>query len=225
MGIILGNPITPLIPGNTKKAGNLITVDPRKLERKNKLTQREIAELWILRKGDPTKADEASAVSMAESSGKTKVRSYSGCCYGIYQFHKDYFPLKCALNPVCSTDMAIKHSKNGTSWGIWEAHTDGSYKKYLGKSGISHSSSQGFQFAPQAGGEAAVDAVGHSIGDVVNFVARLFEPSFWLRVGKGLLGFLLLLFGALTLMKVLTGVDIPIAPATRFMRSVNGGSA
>ena len=54
------------------------------------------------------------------------------------------------------------------------------------------------------------NAISHSpLGDIVGFIGRLFEPSFWLRVGKGIAGFLLLGFGAITLMKVLLGVDIP----------------
>src|ERR1700760_4071341 len=56
---------------------------------------------------------------------------------------------------------------------------------------------------------SAVKSVTSPVADIAKFVARLFEPEFWLRVGKGILGFLLLGFGALTLMKVLLGVDIP----------------
>lgn len=49
---------------------------------------------------------------------------------------------------------------------------------------------------------------------VVGFLGRLFEPSFWLRVGKGILGLILLIFGAATLMKVLVGVDVPTGVPT-----------
>lgn len=59
------------------------------------------------------------------------------------------------------------------------------------------------------------EAISHSpLGDIVGFIGRLFEPSFWLRVGKGIAGFLLLAFGALTLMKVLLGVDVATGATT-----------
>lgn len=187
------------------------------LDKKAILTQTEIAWLWIQEGGSGDKADEASAVSMAESSGKTKAHTPGSCCYGIYQFHHSYFPVACALKPSCATRMAIKLSANGTSWddGKWEAHENGSYKKFLGKSSIASSNLPNYN-EEKLGNGLAIGGFG--IGDIVKFVARLFEPSFWLRVGKGIMGFLLLLFGALTLMKVLTGIDVPLAGPTGFLK-------
>jgi hypothetical protein len=197
------------------------------------LTQKQIAFLWIEMGGDIGKADEASAVAMAESGGKAKVHTPGSCCYGLYQFHKDYFDISCAVVPSCATKMAIQLSSNGTSWdgGKWEAHENGNYKKYLGKSGVTGKMTPAEKarlekIAANEGLESGLgiipglkdDSLGFSIGDIVGFVARLFEPSFWLRVGKGLMGFLLLMFGALTLMKVLVGVDIPLSGPTGFLK-------
>jgi hypothetical protein len=199
-------------------------------DKKSVLSQTDIAWLWIIEGGAIDKADEASAVSMAESGGKAKV--YNGsCCYGIYQFHHLYFPVDCAKKPSCATKMAIQLSNNGTSWdgGKWEAHENGEYKKYLGKSkvGTNMTPAEKAKLAKIAGNENLESGLGiipglkdnsFSIGDIVGFVARLFEPSFWLRVGKGLMGFLLLMFGALTLMKVLVGVEIPLSGPTGFLK-------
>ncbi len=103
-----------------------------------KLSQRQIALLWIAEGGNPAKADEASAVAMAESGGDTKVHTPGSCCHGLYQFHHDYFSVKCALSAPCATRMAIKLSENGKEWegGRWEAHENGAYRQFLGKSGV-----------------------------------------------------------------------------------------
>lgn len=100
------------------------------------MNQTQWAELWIKEGGNPDKADEASAVVMAESGGRPRAHTPGSCCFGGYQFHKDYFDVKCANEPACATRLAIKVSKQGTDWGAWEAHTNGAYKKFLGKSKV-----------------------------------------------------------------------------------------
>lgn len=223
-----GKPYTGLIDSEKERVR-------RNADRKSVLSQTEIAWLWIIEGGDIDKADEASAVAMAESSGKTRVHTPGSCCHGLYQFHQDYFPVKCAVKPSCATKMAINLSNNGTSWdgGKWEAHENGAYKKFLGKSGVGVNMSPAEKrklekIAGEENLESGLGVIpglkddllsGFSIGDIVKFVARLFEPSFWLRAGKGIFGFLLLLFGALTLMKVLTGVDVPVGKPAKFLRS------
>lgn len=52
------------------------------------------------------------------------------------------------------------------------------------------------------------------LGAIVAFIGKLFDPTTWLRIGKAIAGFLLLMFGALTLMKVLIGVEIPTGVTT-----------
>lgn len=95
-----------------------------------RLDQRMWAALWIVEGGDPHKAWEASAVVMAESGGKISI--YNGiCCYGGYQFNTNTLDKECAVNPICATRAAIKHSNNGQDWSIWEAHTNGSYQQYM----------------------------------------------------------------------------------------------
>lgn len=198
--------LQPQAKGNFMHHGH-----PTDFDHKSRLTQREIAELWILNGGDNAKADLASAVSMAESSGIVKNGNY--CCKGLWAIYLtvNHVSASCAYTPSCATKFAIKLSQNGSDWSAWQAYTDGAYKKFLGKSGIHGTETH------TTAGEIVSGATG-GIGDVVGFIARLFEPSFWLRVGKGILGFLLLIFGALTLMKVLTGVDVPTGPLSGMLR-------
>lgn len=62
------------------------------------------------------------------------------------------------------------------------------------------------------GAETAANAIKNTVSPltaITGFIAKLFDPKTWLRIGKGIVGFMLLAFGALTLMKVLLGVDIP----------------
>lgn len=205
-----------------QKSGNLLISKASVLRSKSHLNQREIAELWIYEGGDNATADLASAVAMAESGGRAKVNS-NPCCKGLYQLNVSVgvSTFKCAMNAGCATKYTIGLSKNGTAWSPWESYTNGKYKKFLGKSGITASSSH------TTLGDAA-NSVGNALNpfaDLVRFIGRLFEPSFWLRVGKGLLGFLLLLFGALTLMKVLINVEIPTGPVNRALRSSIAGAA
>lgn len=99
-------------------------------------SQKKIALLWISEGGDPHKADEASAISMAESSGDTKAGN--SCCHGLWQLNVEVgvSTIRCATNPVCSTRKAISLSKSGQDWTPWEAFTNGAYRQFLGKSGV-----------------------------------------------------------------------------------------
>lgn len=102
----------------------------------HKLTQRQVALLWIAQGGSPARADLASAVVMGESGGYTEAGNY--CCHGLYAFNVEVgvATMKCALNAICATKRAIQLSKNGKDWGPWEAYTNGSYSQFLGGSGV-----------------------------------------------------------------------------------------
>lgn len=184
------------------------TIDAAKTKYGHKInmSQSEIAELWIQRGGDVEKADLMSAIAMAESSGITHNGNY--CCHGLYgeNVEAGVTNMACAIEPVCATDVAIKVSSNGTELKPWESYTNGHYKRFLGKSNV------GTGDPVTAAGETAVGAVKTVVSpltSIVSFIAKLFDPTVWLRIGKAIAGFLLLAFGAITLMKVLVGVDIP----------------
>lgn len=128
------------------------------------MTQKQIAELWVKEGGNPAKADEASAIAMAESGGNVKSNS-NPCCKGLYQINVEVgnTSLKCALNANCATQWAIAHSNNGTNWKAWETYTNGAYKKYLGKSGYKgKSSSEGCK--PFGGNQLGTVAAGAASG-------------------------------------------------------------
>ena len=50
-----------------------------------KFKQSQIAALWVAEGGAPSKADLASAVSMAESGGDSKAGN--SCCHGLWQIN------------------------------------------------------------------------------------------------------------------------------------------
>jgi Lysozyme like domain len=108
-----------------------------------KMSQSQIATLWVAEGGDPAKADEWSAISMAESGGDTKAGN--SCCHGIAQLNVEVgvSTLQCAVSPVCATRTSIRLSKNGKDWTPWEAFTNGAYKQFLGKSGKHSQSDKG----------------------------------------------------------------------------------
>lgn len=59
---------------------------------------------------------------------------------------------------------------------------------------------------PSASG--SIGDVVPDIGELVKFVARLFEPEFWARVGKTILGVMAISFAVYVLMKALFGIDM-----------------
>jgi hypothetical protein len=197
------------------------------------MTQKQWAALWIREGGDPGKADLASAVVMAESGGNAKSTS-NPCCKGGYQINVEVgnTSLKCALNPSCATKWSIKQSQNGTNWSAWEAYTNGSYQKYVGKSGVkadtSHASAVSilgdaalFGISPVAGVAnllgggggipnplSGIDQLGAAVEAIARLIEHMFEAQFWVRTGKGLLGALLIGFALQGMAKATLGVDL-----------------
>lgn len=193
------------------------------------MSQLDWALLWLKHGGDPAKALEASAIVMAESGGQTKV--YNGiCCYGGYQFNTNTLPTKCAINPDCATQAAIRISSNGKDWSKWETHENGAYEKYLSKHvgdqitaaaiklGISGPSGGGPAEIAGAAKDAVtaipngIDALAKAvaaIGNVLTEAAKLLlTPAGWLRLGKVFFGIIAVLWGMNLLLKNSTGTDV-----------------
>lgn len=213
-----------------------------------KLSQKQIAALWIQEGGNPAKADEASAVAMAESSGDTTIHTPGSCCYGLYQFHKDYFPVACAKKPRCATRMAIKLSNNGTSWegGKWEAHEDGSYLQFIGKSGFTADTQAakakaeeiakgiiddstgvlGTPFGIHLGNPlSGIDQLAAAVEAIARLIENMFTAHFWVRFGKGLLGALLLIYALQGFLKATMGVEIPLGAFNSKTKALAAGLA
>lgn len=197
------------------------------------MNQASWAALWVKEGGDKGKADLASAVVMGESGGDEKSTS-NPCCKGGYQINVEVgnTSLKCALNAPCATRWAIKNSKNGNDWSQWEAYTDGAYKQYLGKSGITAATPEseiekiyGFALShtPIIGGPlsdllgvgggslnplSGIDSLASSVEGIARLIEELFKASFWVRFGKGLLGALLIIYALQGMMKATLGIDV-----------------
>jgi hypothetical protein len=194
------------------------------------LSQIEWGALWIARGGNPAKAREASAIVMAESGGDVDI--YNGsCCYGGYQINlgNGDVSLKCATDPVCATDYAIKLSSNGKDWTPWQVWTEGSYAEFM-DTAPSTSQLASFDLGDALGDifGSGLDPLGGGAGgsfggiDVPNplnglkeiaafFVGLgelLLTPDGWIRIGKILGGALALLFGLNVLVKQTTGVNV-----------------
>ena len=197
-----------------------------------KLSQKQIAALWISEGGSPARADLASAVSMAESGGDT--HAGNSCCHGIYQFNVSVgiTSMRCALSPVCATRKAISMSKNGRDWSAWEAYTNGSYRQFLGGGKGVRTKSQSKtvlaslpqEFLEDAEGIinplgkiAGVPGVGEignavsGLGDLVSFFQHaselLFTEQGWIRIGKMGGGVILILWGLRVVIREGTGSD------------------
>jgi hypothetical protein len=139
-----------------------------------RLSQSQIAALWVAEGGSPSKADLASAVSMAESGGDSTAGN--SCCHGLWQLNVEVgvSSMKCATNPVCSTRKAISLSKNGKDWQPWEAFTNGSYRQFLGGGGHTRNRQQAQSvLASSPGGQTIFASFG---GDVQKAGEAAIDP-------------------------------------------------
>jgi hypothetical protein len=75
----------------------------------------------------------AVAVALAESSGRTKAVSPTGCCHGLWQINVNVHPYtKTQMqDPAQNAAAAWKISNGGTNWKPWSAYTNGSYLLYM----------------------------------------------------------------------------------------------
>jgi hypothetical protein len=75
----------------------------------------------------------AVAVAMAESSGRTKAVSPTGCCHGLWQINVNVHPYtKTQMqDPAQNAAAAWKISNSGTNWKPWSAYNNGAYLMYL----------------------------------------------------------------------------------------------
>jgi len=75
----------------------------------------------------------ATAVALAESSGRTKVVNSIGCCVGLWQInYKVHGLTKTAMqDPAQNAAAAFKISGSGTNWNPWTVYKTGAYKIYM----------------------------------------------------------------------------------------------
>lgn len=97
-------------------------------------SQGEIENLWTDQGGASARRLIASAIAMAESSGNANATSANpagGRNLGLWQIWTGN--PGSTLDPGGNARTAIRLSRNGTDWGLWETFTNGAYKQFLGK--------------------------------------------------------------------------------------------
>lgn len=93
------------------------------------LTQSQLAALWVRAGGNPAYAHLASAVAMAESSGRQYVRSGSND-FGYWQINGSWGSLA-TYDSLGNARAAITISHDGHNWSPWTTYTSGAYLRYM----------------------------------------------------------------------------------------------
>lgn len=94
----------------------------------------DLAWLWTAAGGDPSKANTAAAIALAESSGNPAAYNPNdphGGSFGLWQINGAHGDLA-SFDVWQNVKAAIQISGNGSNWRPWGAFTNGSYRKYLG---------------------------------------------------------------------------------------------
>lgn len=101
----------------------------------------QLEQLWTGSGGDPSTANTAAAVALAESGGRAGVTSSNpdgGVNVGLWQLDTKGkgagYTVAQLQDPRTNARVAIMGSANGTDWSAWETFTSGAYRQYLGAS-------------------------------------------------------------------------------------------
>ena len=102
------------------------------------LSKDQLQALWTSNGGDPSTADVAAAVALAESSGRPGVTSPNpdgGTNVGLWQLDTrgvgSGYSIAQLSDPATNARVAILGSGNGTRWGAWQTYVEGTYRNYL----------------------------------------------------------------------------------------------
>lgn len=101
--------------------------------------------------------ERATAVALAESSGRTKVINSLGCCVGLWQInvkaHTQY-KVSQMQDPQQNANAAWSISNEGRNWKPWDAFNNGSYLLYMpaAKSAVSTLQQKGAAIPDKPGG-------------------------------------------------------------------------
>lgn len=142
--------------------------------------------LWVAMGGPSSEKETASAVAIAESHCDNNADN-NVCCACImqvnYKAHTQYdrAKLKSDAGYCMQAAVEIWHSQG---WGAWQTYTNGAYKSHLGKDctvGVDEPIS------------TATSAITDPLQAVASFLRMLTQASTWFRVGKVVLGAIILL--------------------------------
>lgn len=156
--------------------------------------------------GDDKKTEQAIAIVLAESGGKTDARNHNtdgSIDRGIFQINNKAHPEvsdACADNPACASRAAYKISNGGTNWHPWSTFNQGK-AKVDGSSSIPDAAVKDPIADAASGAGDAVASTGDALKTIGTFLASLGQAATWLHVIEVLGGVILLIMG----LRVLTG--------------------
>lgn len=191
------------------------------------LTLQQLEALWIKAGGPPATAPLAAAVAMAESSGRTAVTSANpdgGQNVGPWQLDTRGkgagYTVAQLQDPATNAKITVAATNGGRDWSAWATFASGAYTQFLGQAagllaGVEHDVDgvlKGIGGDVSGAAGAVSSAVGQVLGlpsQVTGLLTSLERPAqalMWIinpanvaRVIAGILGFLLLGAGLITL--------------------------
>lgn len=169
----------------------------------------------------PDEIKVALPVTMAESGGNPKVVNNASCgknkdgsvahavglmqvCTvnaGVAGFSSDPKTFTEQMKDPYNNVKAGKAIKDSQGWGAWETYTNGAFRRKGGQDPlitVKDKNSLTDNNIVNAVTDT-VDATGSALSALVKFVSALFDPSTYFRLGKGVLGGILLIGGVIAL--------------------------
>lgn len=166
--------------------------------------------------------DIAVQVIMAESGGRTNAYNNRSCgknldgttahavglmqiCTvnaGVAGFSKDVKTFTEQMKNPVNNVKAGKAIKDSQGWGAWETYTNGSYRRFKGQNprvSINHDKNSLTDNTVVDTAKDLTDNAGSIFGAISKVISALFNPSTYFRLGKGVLGGVLLIGGVFTL--------------------------
>lgn len=165
----------------------------------------------------------AVAVALAESGGVTDGVSapqpLGGRDRGLWRINSRWHPEvsdRCALDPVCSTQQAMRISNGGRNWSQWRAFTNGAYQRHMAaaRAGVdagarpvatgdidwSDPDQWPDDIKPPERGGIHIPGIDPTqplkpFNDLGEFIGRLMDPAAWKRLGTIVAGVVLALVG------------------------------
>lgn len=176
------------------------------------LSPKQLQKLWVQAGGDPSKAGEAAAIAMAESSGNYLDENHNtdgSIDLGEWQInnkaHPTYNQQQLHANPLYNAKAAVAISNNGTDWSPWVTFKNGAYKKYLsGTLGSARASAEPGTGSQSSSGGGILGDIG--LGSLEPMFEIIGNP---IRAGKIILGGVLL-FIAIDRLSGIKAIPTPI---------------
>lgn len=189
-----------------------------------KYTYAQLEGLWIQAGGNKAFAPLAAAIAMAESAGNSSASNHNSngsIDRGLWQINSVHGSLS-TFDPLANAKAAVKISSNGKNWHPWVTYNSGAYKKFLkgnvppgtvsvgaGAStlGIEETDAiPGMDWLGKlpstlTGAASGIGDIGTGLGHLAtafgtleHWIAIIFTPGFWLRIGAFTAGMFFFLF-------------------------------